>query len=254
MRELLRFEFFKLKKSAILYVLGGIMLFLILSNALSTYMVARALKLLDPDLIFDYSADLFTLSFFDSTIFVIICIIFSSTKALDDTRTKTIKNIIARGYTRTQIYFAKYIVSLISIVFYAVISIIFSFIVGLIFFGNPADYRVNQLFLGIVALIITAAALHTLFFGIAALFGNLAGAIVFDIFGFILIFTFLEILFIKVDGFSIMNYMPLDLSSSIKSAVLYEEIGKIFIDIAVALGYAGLGIGLGYLGSKGKQY
>lgn len=255
MRELLRFEFFKLKRSVIFYVLGGIMLLLIVLEAATYYLMFQLMQeLYEFELPLESSAELFSLGFLDVSSFVIICIIFSSSKALDDVRGGTMKNIISKGYTRGQIYFAKYLISLFAVLFYAVVCAIFSFLVGLIFFGNAADYRVEYFFLGMLAITFIAAALHSLFFGVASLLGKLPGAIIFNLLGFALIFAILGLMLINVKNFDILNYMPLSLADFTAASTKNGDVGQIFINLAVALGYAGLGIGVGYLGSKGRQY
>ena len=265
MRNLLRFEFFKLKKSAIFYTILGIMIYLIFSQVISNFTSLQLLKTspyYDEDYDLSYlnlSADMQALAFMSIPYLAIFIIIFSSIKALDDTRTGTIKNIISRGYTKTQIYFSKYIISLLVVLFYTVVAFVLSFLLGLIFFGNPEEYRVKYLFLAFIGLLFVTTALHSLNFGFASLFGNLAGAILFDIFGVLIIFSMLDGI-IDVFGinhgriFTLLDYMPAVLSNTICDAVEEGEIVKVFINIGVAIGYSMLGIGLGYLGSKNRQY
>lgn len=253
MLDLIKFEFFKLKKMPMVYVLGGILLFMIFSTQFSSFSLMLAFKNSELDISEAFSADISTLQFFDLTIFPLILVIFSSNKALEDARIGTIKNILSRGYTRTQIYFAKYFVSLIVTAIYTIICIVFTFLLSLILFGNPPELRVNHLFLALTALFILALSLNSLYFGIAYLFGNLAGSILFDFFGFILIYSIIDNM-IPGSEFSISAYLPFSLSYLIEAAIENSDIGRLFVVVAISLGYLATGVLIGYAGCRQKQY
>ncbi len=257
MRELLRFELFKLKKSSAVYVLGGLLLFLIFSTALSIFSSQMTAKALNPEYSMDMSADYFMQIFLIIPVFPAVCVFYSSMKALDDVSTKTIKNIISRGYTRVQIYFAKYIVSLVTIVVFSIVSLIFTYLVGLIFFGNPEDYRLKYLFWFAISSVLVAIAAHSLNFGFATLFGNVGASVAFSTIGILIIFEmFVGIMSSAVPGFSeVMTYLP---AISVASDTLYfgltNELTHLYINMGVSIGYTLFGILIGYLGCKSKQY
>ncbi len=257
MRELLRFELFKLKKSGAVYVLGGLLLFLIFSTALSLFSTEMTSKALNPEYSSNMSADHFMQIFLFIPVFPGICVFYSAIKALDDVSTKTIKNIISRGYTRVQIYFAKYIISLLTIIVFSIVSLIFTYLVGLIFFGNPEDCREKYLFWFAVSSFLVAIAAHSLNFGFAALFGNAGASIAFNTIGVLIIFEMLVgIMSNAIPEFvEILTYLPA--FSTIADNLYFglaNDLSHLYINMGVSVGYTLFGILIGYLGCKTKQY
>lgn len=147
MKNLLHFELFKLKKQKSLYICSGIILGLIILMGAIYYAIS---KLAGGELTgMPASAVSFTLSATGSSNFNLIVSIFIVLYFCGDFSQKTIKNIYSRGFSRTKVYFAKYIVCMAYIFAMYVICELFALAVGSAFFGfTPQGGNVGWLLLG----------------------------------------------------------------------------------------------------------
>ena len=126
MMSLLRFEFCKLRKQKRFYVCTGIMVSLILLSGVTT-------KALLGDIPGMTSEELM-LNAVGNSSFLLIAGIFAALHICEDYEQQTIKNIYARGYTRTEVYFSKLIAVWLSTTLMFLMIILTSLILGNIYF------------------------------------------------------------------------------------------------------------------------
>ena len=122
MKNLIKFEFRKLFKSCTFYICGSLAAFFVTINILSTYISEVSIG--------EMPTGSICLSFIQTAInnsnFTLLSAIFVSIFVCADQAGKTIKTIYAKGYSRTEVYFSKYIVSLIATIICVLVAYIFS--------------------------------------------------------------------------------------------------------------------------------
>lgn len=118
----------------------------------------------------------------------------------------TIKNIYARGYSRSAVYFSKYIVSLLVTIVVTLLYMAFGFLVALILGGYVGDMPAGKW--GDLALQLwVVVGLHGLFFGVSMMVSKIAGSLALNLVGVTIAFSLLNAIFqiAKID-FNVMNY------------------------------------------------
>ena len=137
MKELLKLQLRKLTKQKSLYICLAIMLALVLLSAVAyKIMMASSISLGDiaPELS-DVTGIFFTLTTLSNADFFIILGIVVAITYCYDYEEHTVKNIFAKGYSRTSLFFSKVISILCATAFMFVCCFVFAFAVGTIFFG-----------------------------------------------------------------------------------------------------------------------
>ena len=96
----------------------------------------------------------------------------------------TIKNVYARGFSRTQIFFAKYITALIMTISMLLMIFIFSFVTGTIQFGIidkeklPIDFFIGKFLAFLGGEILVAVTFASVEFALCMMIKNIPGALV----------------------------------------------------------------------------
>ncbi len=126
MGKLLKFELRKVFRSKSLYICTAITVFLVLIVALTT-------KIAESEVDIVPTASSLTKSSFSEMNAILLSSIFVSIYICEDYSLGTIKNIYGKGYTRNQVYFTKYIVSLIASLIMTLSCFIVGYLCGLIF-------------------------------------------------------------------------------------------------------------------------
>ncbi|BBF43575.1 hypothetical protein lbkm_2263 [Lachnospiraceae bacterium KM106-2] len=169
MRKLIHFELRKLLKQKSFYICTTISLFFLSINfALGQKLIA----LTDGTAVTGLSSIQGTIS---SLSFTLILSIFIVLFVTDDYSGGTIKNVFSKGYTRTQVFFAKYIVSLIGSFLLTTACMLFSFVVGssLGSIGSASTSFLPSMLCQILLLI----TYHTMYFCFAIVLGKSGSAI-----------------------------------------------------------------------------
>lgn len=176
MKQLLRFEFHKLFRAKVLYIAVAaiilIALILIGTDKLTEMSFeAMGITVNEPgdDALSQEMGSFIGFGFASSTglsrmlsilsniyIFVIFGA-FTAVYVCGDFGNATIKNIFTKGYSRTEVYFAKYIVCLIVSVAYALIAYLAAFILGSIFWSSGKNWEPKVILLLIIQLLAVAA-------------------------------------------------------------------------------------------------
>ena len=133
--------------------------------------------------------------------FFIVMSVFLAIWNVKDYSTGSIRNMLARGCTRTNIYFAKYLVSMVTVVMYTVVNTLFSVLFSFIFSKVIGTLTVEILGLYLLDIFMVIA-IATTYFSVIMMFQKLAPAIIINlvsggVFGVIL--TIIQEVFIKND-------------------------------------------------------
>ena len=201
MDKLLRFEFRKLLRSKIIYIILGISVAFVVMNALVLVLLDSLMRDIDPELVSSYSAYGFTKGALTNS-FVTIAGVFVAIYATEDFTHGTCKNVIAKGFKRIEVYFSKYIVSLIAILAIAILCAATSLGMGLALFINDFGEITDNIPVIIIGQLLCVLVFHSMFFTIAYTIGKSGAAIAINIMaplGITLILTIGNLLINKED-------------------------------------------------------
>lgn len=194
MGNLIKFEFHKVFRSKYLYIIFGIGLVFAFVNALMMWGLNAIMEEVGEPTT-PYSGYLNAKSALAGTAsFSTFAGIFVGIFATEDFTQHTIKNIIGRGYSRLQLYFSKYIVSLVLVIALAILQVLASLALGFALFGDgglPIDDNVFLIFLCQLLCVIT---FHSVFFAISFSVAKVGLAIVINILAFSLITTIVALI------------------------------------------------------------
>ena len=110
----------------------------------------------------------------------------------------TIKNIYARGYSRTAVYAAKYLISLGVALAMALLYLVFSFFFTLIL-GAPLGSLTGEQWAALVLQLWILVGIHALYFGIAMMIGKTGGSVAINVIGISLVFSIIGLLISILD-------------------------------------------------------
>ncbi len=239
MIKLLKFEWRKLLRQKSLYICFGI-------GLLVTVLFVSLGKILAERLGVDLNATAVDsmLQVISESGFVSLLGIYLAIFVCHDFGQQTIKNIYARGYSRTLVYFTKYLVSLGVTLAMGLLYMVFSFLFCLII-GIPVGTMTAAVWGTLALQLWVLIGMHGLFFGIGMMIGKTGGSVALNLFGISFAFSILELLFqiFNID-FSILDYNL----EMVLSTLITTELSKTVILRAVLLPltYAVVFIGLGY--------
>ena len=180
MKKLICFEFRKLFRSKYFYILTAISVIFILLSGLTNKAISDAL-IANGETVQPYSSYLFTKGALGGTYTMLIAI-FVALFATEDCTSGTLKNIYSKGYTRSQVYFSKYFVSIIAVLIMSAITIIFAYCYSNSIWGNDLEIadNVSVIFIG---QLLGVMAYHAIFFAISTISGKVGAAIALNIIG-----------------------------------------------------------------------
>lgn len=184
MNKLLRFENRKLFQRVSLYILLGVALLMVLFNVLIPNVVNNFFDDIEDagDMLSAFglapnnTADIFIVKALVSgevatILAVLIALIFTT-----DYFNRTIKNILSRGYTRTQVYFAKLIVCEGVALCVSVLCMLFAWLMGTVLYA-PSALSFGQLFPVLAAQMAVVAGLCAFFVLLSTRMKNAGGAL-----------------------------------------------------------------------------
>lgn len=199
MINLLKFEWRKLWRSKSLYIVFSvgfisIILFMMLSKIL--------LEVLNTP----PNATQSMLPALENSNYVSLLGIYISLFVCGDFSQHTIKNIYARGYNRSVVYFSKYLISLFVAIMVALFYMGFGFLFALIQGGEVGSMPV-EMWGKLAQQLWVVVGLHGLFFGISMMFNKIAGSLALNLVGISIVFVLLNLIFqiAKID-FDITQY------------------------------------------------
>ncbi len=177
MNRLLKLEFRRLFRRPSTYVCFAVLAAMIFLSALISYVVFASDtsgKAVKPGAI----AELVTAVSSGSA--YLILGIFIPMFVCEDYQEGTIKNIYAKGYSRTQVFFAKYITSLFFGIAGVLIQMLLSFLLTLAFFGNMGQGS-GSVAGALIAQIVVMIGFISLFFTLSIILRKTGGAIALSI-------------------------------------------------------------------------
>lgn len=243
MNKLFQLEWRKLWRQKSLYVCFGVGL-LIFSLAIMLEKLTNVFF----DLTASSDATSFMLLVVTSSGFTSLLGIFLAIFACNDFNQHTIKNIYARGYSRTAVYFTKYLVSLMVTLAMTVLYMLFAYLFA-VCLQFPLGSFSWQVWRALILQIWIMVGSHGLYFGLSMVIGKVGGSVALNIIGIELIFgvleTVLSIIKLKVQiDFSIIDY---NLENLMLVVVLPDLSQRVLLrSILLPLVYAGVFVGWGY--------
>ena len=185
MANLLRFEFRKVFRSKYLYILLAVSVLYVLLTGGTAYLINFFVSELSEEamseLIPNYTSYSFIKGVFASNFFMIVGV-FVAIFTCEDNGHDVSKNIIAKGYSRTERYFAKYIGSLVMTLGIALVTVLAAALFALLAFGaNTFDPNGDNVAVAIIGIICGVVVYHAMLYAVASSIGKTAGAIVFNL-------------------------------------------------------------------------
>ncbi len=236
MGKLILFELRKLVKSKYFYVIAIISVAFIIISGLTTKTVNDFIAQEDPELVANINSYSFIKSALAGT-FTILIGIFVALYAAEDYSSGTLKNIYGRGYNRINVYFSKYIVSLIGVLVITILTILSAFIFGTAAWGGMKTD--DNLAIIILGQFLCVAAYHSIFFAIAFSFGKPGAGIALNIIGPMAISLVLTMLdaFINNENINISAYWIDAIFSNFTGAT---DTAKVGYGMVLAIVYLGI--------------
>lgn len=203
MGKLLKFELSKIKTRKSLYICTAVMVALLLLNVLTIWGMEYLMSELADEEELGMMGDLLQndmistmLSAASNGSFTLLCGIVVALFVCSDYSQGTVKTVVAKGFSRTRIYFAKLAATSVMSVFMYLTVILFGWLFGMMFFGFDAPLGLE--WLGVLAVqFVSAIAFAAFAFFLSAVFRKTAVAIVV----LIALPTFIEVVLTMVDLF-----------------------------------------------------
>ncbi|MDE5942800.1 MAG: ABC transporter permease [Clostridia bacterium] len=250
MGKLFLFETRKLIKQKSIYICLAIAVALIILTAL---VFAMSEKLIEGgEIIFGTAS--FTKGALTNSSFFLLLGVIVSLFCCDDYSNGTIKNIYAKGFSHTQVYFTKYLFSLILSLVLAAVCILVSYIIGAAFArrddcGNLGAVMVCEL--------VTVIGYHGIFFAVSMMLCKVGGSLAINIIAPIIFGIVLSLLTVLLQT-SVEN-TKIDFGYIWFDSV-YNELGSATVKakeyvraVLMSLIYAGGFVTLGYFINRRKE-
>lgn len=209
MLNLLKFEFRKLFRSKAFWVCLGLSLGFILLSCIATKALEAAMGTITDEsgnVLVEtkiYGTTLLKGSFGSGSVSIIGGVMVAIL-ICEDYVGDTIKNVYSKGYSRDNVFFAKFISGLVAFMIMVLSGMILSFLAGSFLFDGVG--QVGENFVGsLFAIIFLAMAYYVIFFGVSILMKKLSSAIAINIvgpLGITLVFTLVDSL-LKIKDFKI---------------------------------------------------
>lgn len=247
MGKLLKFEFRKITRQKSFYICFGIALLIL---ALSAVILKAAVNEAGSTEVF--SPVSFSLTALTSSSFTLVLGIFVALYCCADYSDNTLKNIYSRGYTRAQVYFAKYLVSLLLSLAVAILFFLWAFIFGKKF-GNTEEAVTQEFIISVVCQLVIVAGYHAVYFSLAMIIGKVGGSVAVNLVGPMLVITVLTLLtsLLKIENLTLNSYW-LDAPMSSLSQGAAES--SLFLkSIVMSVIYAGIFVAGGYFLNRKKE-
>lgn len=246
MIRLIKFEFHKLIRKKNFYICFGISAVIMLLNLLLT-----KAPMGEEDAEVQLSAVSFAMSTLSNSSFLMLAGIFTALYVCDDYANNTLKNIYSHGYSRAEVYFSKYVVSLLAELAVAVLLIAVAFLLG----QACANVKsTGGAFIGnLLCQLFMLAAYHGIYFSLAYVIGKTGGSVAINIVGPSLVLTVLSLItsLLKID-ITLSDYWLDSVFSSLAQGL--TDAKTIVKAIVMPLIYGGVFVTAGYLLSRKKEF
>ena len=261
MKGLFKFEFRKVFHSKYLYILAGAAILYVLLNGLTIYFVnwivqnlaEEAGEVLPPDM-FANTSYAYTKSALNGN-FMMILGLFIAIFACEDNSHATSKNIVGKGFNRTEIFFSKYLVSLLITIVISIVAVVVAALFGLVAWGPDSFQKLDDN-VGIIILgeLLCVIVYHALFFMIAYSVGKIGAAIVINLLaplGLGLVLNIVDIV-INNEDVVISSYWISGILTNFGSTQTNEKLFA--LSFVLLFVYLGASVLLGVFFARKKQY
>lgn len=251
MEKLLKFEYRKLFKSKLFYVCMCISCVVILIGGMSVKQTQIDLE--TGKCVCSLSEFMLEALSFGLTTYIIG--IFTAKFICEDDSFGTLKNIYARGYSRTNVFFAKYIVSLSAVLMIMIAELLVALLFGLVNF--LVDLNNSKLILCLFGQLVVMVAYHSLFTMVSVCVKKTGGAIAINLIGVSLVTTAVTLVDVYlhykeiVTKFFFSNYWIESLLSYFENIKISTN--NIIIGFVGAICYTAVGICISYFVSRKKE-
>ena len=257
MKNLLKFELRKLVKNPLFYILMGVIVALIAISAVSFKVVSTMLPKNTEEapneliLALSVSSSDFFMQTLSQSNFTLIIAIFATILAISDDKGFA-KNVISRGYSREKVFLSRYLVSLLSTAILLLVAFGSSYPVANLILG-ATDALPEHAFLLVLGQCLSAFAIGTVYFLIATLVNNIALGIIISVIAPSIVTLILGIIdaIAKLQTVKVTTFW---VDSFIGTFSSVPTTAQTIITIVMAAVYIALGIVLGLIVSKKKQY
>ena len=236
MKALLKFELRKLLQNKVLYICLGICAFLLIVNAITTKVLADIMKEAMEEIGQAYEPTDSALSmmkniFSNNTLTIEAVVI--SLIVCEDFVGDVVKNIYSKGYSRTQVFFAKLFSSFIAFSVRMFGAMITSFLSGAALFGQIGKAGQNY-FPSLLCICLVGYAFFAIYFAIAILFKKIAPSIILSILGPVGVTLILALAdgFLNKEDFALSDYWINSLLTNL--SLTNVEKGTIFSSIIIS--------------------
>ena len=250
MGALLRFEFRKLLRNKALYICLGICIFLLVINTITLKVMADLSKEMLEEayagMNMSFESSFSALSMIKSTFSSNTAIIEGVIVAIlicEDFAGDIIKNIYSKGYTRTQVFFAKMISSFTAFMGILLSGMIISFVLGVALSGKVGSVGQNYAW-SVVCILLVSIAYFMIYFTISMGFRKIAPSILLSILGptGVSIVLILINLFIKNENVVLTDYWI----SGVMTNLTYVDVERkalivsVIMSIVIIVGFGSL--------------
>ena len=247
MNNLLKFEFRKLFKQKSFYICTAVMLALSVVGLMLNRALAEnaELNMTMP------TAKSALLSAVSSSNFTMICGIFIALFVCTDYDQQTIKNVYSRGFSRNNVYFAKFIVCVLSTVAMFAVTLIFTYVAGGVMFDGTAE---TGNYAGLIAgQLLYCLAYSSFVFAVSLIVKKVGISIALAILGPSLIGTVVNLAdaFLKIENFKIGSYWLDGFIGDLTS--LTTDSTRLTVCIVLSLVYAAVFVVTGYLINRKQE-
>ena len=243
MKKMLNFEFKKLIKAKYFYIIALISFAFVIISGLTSKAINDAL-VANGETVQPFSAYLFSKGALSGT-YTLLVGIFVALFATEDNSNGTIKNIYAKGYSRTLVYFAKYVVSLLAVIVISLLTVLVAYAYSNSVWGNALAITDNVAMI-IFGQLLGICAYHAIFFAISSVFGKVGSAIALNIIGPMAVSLVLGLgdAFIKSENVKLTSYWLDSLFSNFTSAVSDTKLLPVGIALFIVYTVAAIVVGL----------
>ena len=240
MKNLLKFEIRKLKQTKSIYICLVIAMLML---GLNTYLAAQ----FQDSMTVQESMK----GYVSSSMLIMILGIIVPLVVCEDYTNHTLKNIIARGFSRIQVILCKYAMVVVICLLYNFVIAILSYLLGSFFFqsGNSPDYFISSM----IVQILLSLAYATIFFVVSILNTHLGVSIAINIIGpaFLSLGLSMIDLFVNINDF---QFSALHLDTFIESMSQINVVSKDIVQaVCASLVYICISLFIGIMCFKRKE-
>lgn len=247
MINLLRFEFRKLLKQKSFYICTAIMLVMSYLGLLLEKTILSSMELGFSVL----SAKSALLGAVSTSNFTMLCGIFIALFVCTDYQQQTIKNVYARGFSRDNVYVAKFIVCVASTVVMFGITLLFNYVAGTVMFDGTAE---KGNYAGLIAgQLLYCLAYSAFVFALSLIIKKVGVSIALAILGPSLITIVLKLgdAFLKIEKFDIYSYWLDGILEDLTS--LATDTKRLVVCVVLSLVYAVIFFTVGFLINRKQE-